>query len=262
MTSLSYAVSDSATMLRRDLLHMRRNAMVTVAFMGTPIVMLLLFGYVFGGAMSLALGNTSGGLSYIDYVVPGIIAMAVGSGCGATAISINLDMSEGIIARFRTMAISRVSVLTGHVIGNVIRLMLSVGLVIGVAVLMGFRSSAGPVGWIAVIGVIAMFALALTWLSVALGLVAGTPGGANLSTQLFWLLPFVSSTFVRPESMPSGLRWFAENQPFTAVIETVRGLLRGVPVGNHLVVAVIWCAIITAVGYVWARSAFNRDPAR
>ncbi|MDQ2743538.1 MAG: ABC transporter permease [Chloroflexota bacterium] len=258
MSTLSYAVSDSATMLRRDFRHMLRYPMMAISGVGTPTFFLLLFVYVFGGAM----GHALGGATYIDYVVPGILVMAVGSGSAATAINVNADMAEGIIARFRTMAISRASVLTGQVVASVIQTMVSIGLVIGIALLMGFRSTAGPAEWIAAIGVLAMLTLAFTWLAVAFGLVTKTPGGANSSTLPLLVLPFISSAFVRPDSMPAGLRWFAENQPFTPIIDTLRGLLLGAPIGHSADLAVAWCAGITLLGYLWARAAYNRDPAR
>ena len=169
-------------------------------------------------------------------------------------------MSEGIIARFRTMAISRTSVLTGQVLGSLIRTMISIVLVIGVALLMGFRPSAGPVAWIAALGVIALFTLALTWMAVVFGLIGKTPAGANSLSLIFQLiLPFTSSAFVRPDSMPTGMRWFAEYQPFTPVIDTLRGLLLGTPIGNSAVLAVAWCVGLTVVGFLWARAVYNRN---
>jgi len=218
---------------------------------------------VFGGTLGAGLGGGSRRGAYIDYVAPAIIIMTVGSGCATTAVNLCMDMTEGIIARFRTMAISRASVLTGQVAGSVIRTMISVSLVIGVALLMGFRPTAGPAAWITAIGLIALFALALTWLAVVFGLVTKTPAGANsLSLIPQLLLPFTSSAFVRPDSMPAGVRWFAENQPFTLVIDTLRGLLLGAPIGNRGIIAIAWCVGITVVGYLWARTAYNRYSAR
>jgi ABC-2 type transport system permease protein len=171
-------------------------------------------------------------------------------------------MSEGIIARFRTMAISRSSVLTGQVLGSLIRTMITIGLVIGVALLMGFRPSAGPVAWIAALGIIALFTFALTWMSVVFGLVGKTPAGANSLSLIFQLLSFTSSAFVRPDSMSGVVRWFASYQPFTPVINTVRGLLLGTPIGNSAVFAVAWCCFLTLIGYLWARAVYNRNPVR
>lgn len=212
MSTLAHTVSDSATMLRRDFRHLRRYPVMTVFTVLTPLFILLLFVYIFGGAMSAALGD--GGTSSVDYVVPGIIMMTVGSGCAATAVGVNTDKSEGIITRFRTMAISCESVLTGHVVGSFIRTAISLILVIAAATLIGFRPTAGPLEWLATIGLLSLAVLALTWLAVALGMAAKNPEGANGSTLLLQFGPFISSAFVRPETMPAGARWFAEHQPF------------------------------------------------
>ena len=254
----TYTVSDSATMLRRDFRHLRRYPVMTISNVGMPTIMLLLFVYVFGGAISSGLGGVA---SYVDYIVPGILMMTVGSGCAATAIGVNADMTEGIVARFRTMAISRGAVLTGRVAGSMIRTMLSVAIVIGVALLMGFRPTAGPAEWVAAIGFITLLILAFTWLAVAFGMVTKSPEGANSSTLLLQFGPFISSAFVDPDTMPAGVRWVAENQPFTPMIETLRGLLLGTPIGNSAVIAIAWCAGIALLGYLWARAAYGRDPA-
>jgi ABC-2 type transport system permease protein len=263
MSTHTYTVSDSATMLRRNLRHAVRYPSMTASVVAMPIVMLLLFVYVFGGAIGAGLGGASSGGGYIAYLVPGIILMTLGSGSMPTAVAVRTDMSEGIIARFRTMAIARVSVLTGHVVGSVITTMISTGVVIGVAVLIGFSSPAGPLAWMAVIGVITMVALALTWLAVAIGLASKTPEGAsNAVLPVSLLLPFLSSAFLPLNSMPSGVRWFAANQPFTHVIETIRGLLMGTPTGHDAILAVAWCAGIALAGYLWARWLYDRDLAR
>ena len=263
MNTLAYAVTDSATMLRRQLRHMLRYASVTVFLIGMPIVFLLLFVYVFGGTLGAGLGGPAGGRAeYLEYVVPGILLIAVAAGGTGTAISVAMDMTEGIMARFRTMAIFRPSVLTGHVLGSMIQTMLSLAVVTGVALLIGFRPTASPVEWVATVGVLAGITLAVTWLCVAFGLVTKTVEAAsNLPTPLVFL-PFLGSGFVPTESMPVGLRWFAEYQPFTPVINTVRGLLVGTAIGNSAVIAVAWCAGITLVSYLWARRLYNRDPIR
>jgi len=263
MSTLTYAVRDSATMLRRQLRHMLRYPSMTLQLVGMPIVFLLLFVYVFGGTLGAGLGGPSGGRAeYLEYVTPGILLMTVATACTGTAISVAMDMTEGIIARFRTMAIARASVLTGHVVGSLIQTMLSIAVVIGVALLIGFRPTAGLVEWAAATGVLALISLALTWLSVALGMVTkSVESASNLPTPLVFL-PFLGSGFVPTDSMPVGLRWFAEYQPFTPVIETVRGLLLGTPIGNSAVIAIAWCAGITVVGYLWAKKLYNRDPVR
>jgi ABC-2 type transport system permease protein len=253
------AVTDAATMLRRDFLHLRRYPLMTISGIGTPTIMLLLFVFVFGGAMSHSLGA---GASYINYLVPGILMMTLGSGCAATAIGVNMDMSEGVVARFRVMAISRASVLTGRVVGSIIRTLLSVILVIGVALVAGFRPTAGPVQWLEAFGFMALLTLALTWLALAMGMAAKSVAGANSSTLLLQFGPFISSGFVPPDTMPVGVRWFAENQPFTPMIDTMRGLLLGTPIGHSAVLAIAWCAVIAVGGYFWARAAYERNPVR
>ena len=263
MSTLSYAVADSATMLRRQLRHMQRYGSMTVLLIGMPIVFLLLFVYVFGGTLGNGLGGSSGGReAYVQYVTPGILLIAVASVAQGTAISVAMDMTEGIIARFRTMAIFRPSVLTGHVLGAMIETMLTLAVVVGVALLIGFRSSATPVEWVAAAGMLALIALALTWLTVALGMVTKSVEAASNLPMPLVFLPFLGSGFVPTESMPVGLRWFAEYQPFTPVMETVRGLLLGSAIGGSAAIAVAWCVGIALVGYLWARKLYDRDPIR
>jgi len=174
-----------------------------------------------------------------------------------------MDMNEGIITRFRTMAIARTSVLTGQVLGSLIRTIVTIVLVVGVALLIGFRPTTSPVAWIKALGVVALFTFAITWMGVVFGLIGKTPAGANSLSLIFQLLlPFTSSAFVSPDSMPVGVRWFAQYQPFTPVIDTLRGLLLGTPIGNSLVLAVAWCVVLTLVGYLWARAVYNRNSTR
>jgi ABC-2 type transport system permease protein len=262
MSTLSFALRDSATMLRRDVRHsLRHLPMTLISGLLVPIILLVLFVYVFGGAIGAGQGLVAHG-AYIDYLAPGIIILTVVSGGATTAINLCMDMSEGIIARFRTMAISRTSVLTGQVLGSLIRTMITIVLVIGVALLMGFRPTANPVAWIAALGVIALFTFALTWMSVVAGLVGKTPAGANSLSLIFQLLLFTSSALVPPDSMSGGVRWFAEYQPFTPVIDTVRGLLLGTPIGNSAVLSVTWCAGLSLIGYLLARAIYSRDPVK
>ncbi|MET9558705.1 ABC transporter permease, partial [Streptomyces sp. NPDC006645] len=236
MSSLSYTLADSATMLRRNLRHMLRYPSMTVLLAGMPVVFLLLFVYVFGGTLGAGIGTAgagSGGRSeYIVYVMPGILLMTVAAVAQGTAISVAMDMTEGIIARFRTMSISRGAILTGHVVGSLIQTMITLTIVIAVALLVGFRTDATPVEWLAAAGVIVMIAFAVIWLSVALGLVSKTVESASNLPMPLTLLPFLGSGFVPTDSMPAGLRWFAEYQPFTPVMETLRGLLTGTEIGN------------------------------
>ncbi len=260
MSALSLAARDSATMLRRDVRHSLRVPMMTISGICVPVLFLLLFAGVFGRALSAGLG-TAPGASYIDYLTPGILVMTAGFAAEGTAISVCTDASEGIFSRFRTMAISRSSVLNGQVAGSMIRTLITAAVVIAVAVLLGFRPTAGPVEWIAATGVFAMLALALIWLTVAFGLLAKTPAGANSLALLPAILPFVSSAFIPTGSMSGGVRWFAQNQPFTPIIDTVRGLLTGTGIGNSAMLAIAWCVGLTLAGYFWARALYNRRPA-
>jgi ABC-2 type transport system permease protein len=188
--------------------------------------------------------------------------MAVAGVAQGTAISVAMDLTEGIIARFRTMAIFRPSILTGHVLSAMTQTAASLAIVIGVALLIGFQPTASPVEWTATVGILALISLAITWLSVACGLVSKTVEAASNLPMPLLLLPFLGSGFVPTDSMPTALQWFADYQPFTPVIETLRGLLLGTAIGTSAIIAVAWCTAITLVSYLWARAAFNRDPAR
>ncbi len=263
MIAYPVVVTDSATMLRRNLRRMRRYPSLTFFIAGMPVVFLLLFVYVFGGTLGAGLGGVAGGRAeYIAYVLPGILVITVAGAAQGTAISVAMDMSEGIIDRFRTMAVARVSVLTGHVIGSIIQTLLALAIVMLVAVLIGFRPTTGPLEWVAATGVLTLAALAITWLSVALGMVSNSVETASNLPMFLILLPLLSSGFVPTDSMPDGLSWFAENQPFTPIIETIRGLLLGTPIGTSGLLAVAWCVAISIVGYLWARRLYERDRAR
>jgi ABC-2 type transport system permease protein len=263
MSTLAYAARDSRTMLRRNLRRMRRYPSMTLMLIGIPVILLLLFVYVFGGTLGAGLGGISGGRAeYANYVVPGILLISIASGATGTAVSVAMDMTEGIIARFKTMAIYRPSVLTGHVVGSVIQTVLGLAVLIGVALLVGFRPNASPLEWLAAAGVLVGTAVAITWLSVALGLASKTVEGASNLPMPLILLPFLGSGFVPTESMPTAVQWFAEYQPFTPIMETVRGLLLGTGIGADGWLAGAWCIAITVVGYVWAKRLYNRDPSR
>jgi ABC-2 type transport system permease protein len=255
---MSYTLTDSATMLRRDMRHMLRYPVMTISGIATPTLFLLLFRYVFGGAI----GAQGGAGSYVNYIVPGVLVMAVGSGGAATSININTDMTEGVIARLRTMAVSRTAVLAGQVVGSLLRTLLSLAVLVGVAVLIGFRPHTSVAGWCGVLGLLSLLTFAFTWLTAAIGMSAKTQAGANSGALPLMFLPFISSAFVDPSTMSTGVRWFAEHQPFTPIIDTVRALLAGNPVGNDGIVAVIWCVALTVVGVLWSRAAFDRLPNR
>ncbi len=259
MTSLSHTMTDSMTMLRRELLHQKRYPSVTVMVVFMPVTFLLLFVYVFGGTLGAGLGAFSGGRAeYLEYVVPGILLIAIASVAQGTSISVATDMTEGIVARFRTMAISRAAVLCGHVGGAMIQTMLGLGAVLVIALLIGFRPDASPVEWLALLGVLAMIAFAFSWLAVGAGAASKTVESSSNVLLPLLLLPFLGSGFVPTESMPTAVRWFAEYQPFTPFTETVRGLLTGAAIGNSLFATTLWCAALSIGGYLWARSSYDR----
>ncbi|MBS2964107.1 ABC transporter permease [Actinocrinis puniceicyclus] len=267
MSSLTYAVADSATMLRRTLRHVLRYPAMLAASLGVPVILLLLFVGILGRTLGAGLndGHAAGAThtgGYIDYVAPGIILMAVSSGCMATSVAVCVDLTEGIINRFRTMAISRAALLTGHVLASVIQTSVATALVIGVAVAMGWRPTGGPLAWLAAIGLLELLSFALTWLAVAIGLVSKTPESSSNTPMLIQFLPFLGSAFVPAASMPAGVRWFAEYQPFTPVNETLRGLLTGTAIGDNAWIALAWCLGILALGYWWARTVFRRGRLR
>ncbi|MEV0416178.1 ABC transporter permease [Streptomyces sp. NPDC050448] len=261
MSSFSLAVRDSSTMLRRNLLHARRYPSLTLNLLLTPVMLLLLFVYIFGGAMSGGLGGGGDRSAYIAYVVPGILLMTVGSTVIGAAVSVSTDMSEGIIARFRTMNIHRGSVLIGHVVGSVMQSIASVVLVGAVAVAIGFRSKdAGVLEWLAAFGLIALFALALTWIAVGMGMASPNAEAASNSAMPLILLPLISSAFTPIDSMPGWFQPIAEYQPFTPAIETLRGLLLGTEIGNNGWLALGWSIALIALGYRWSTAQFKRDP--
>ncbi|MFE7330831.1 ABC transporter permease [Streptomyces sp. NPDC057565] len=257
MSSLSLAVRDSSTMLRRNLLHARRYPSLTLNLLLTPVMLLLLFVYIFGDAMSGGAGRSA----YIAYIVPGILLMTIGSTVVGTAVSVSNDMTEGIIARFRTMAIHRGSVLIGHVVGSVLQSVASVVLVGAVAVAIGFRSTeATALEWLAAFGLLVLFALALTWIAVGMGLISPNAEAASNNAMPLILLPLLSSAFVPINAMPGWFQPIAEYQPFTPAIETLRGLLLGTEIGHNGWLAIVWCLGLAVLGYFWSASKFNSDP--
>ncbi|MFE6861730.1 ABC transporter permease [Nocardia sp. NPDC057668] len=239
-------------MAGRSFRHTLRSPDTMLMTIAIPIVILLMFVYVFGGAIQV-------GGDYIDYVVPGIILLCAGFGAATTAVSVATDMHNGIVDRFRAMAVSRTSLLAGHVAESVLRNLVTTGLVILVAVGLGFRPTADPLRWLAVLGVLAFYILALSWLAAALGLLAPNPEAANGFTFIFMFLPYISSAFVPVETLPSWLRGFAEHQPVTPVIETTRGLLMDAPIGSSGGVALAWCAAIAVIGYLAAGALYRRS---
>ncbi|WP_055698570.1 ABC transporter permease [Streptomyces silaceus] len=271
MSALSLAVRDSATMLRRNLLHVRRYPSLTLNLLLTPLVLLLLFVYVFGDVMSagIAAGGTADGgaeatsrAAYVAYLTPGILLMTLGTTLVGTAVSVANDMTEGIIDRFRTMAVHRGSVLIGRVAGSVLQAVASVVLVGAVGVAIGFRSvDASALEWLAALGLMVVLAVALTWVAIAVGMISPNGEAAGNNAVPLVILPFISSAFVPVDQMPGWFRPVAEYQPFTPAIETLRGLLLGTEIGHNGLLTLAWCLVLAAVGYVWSTSLFNRDPA-
>jgi ABC-2 type transport system permease protein len=257
MTTLAYAITDSRTMLRRNLRRLRRYPSMTLLLVGMPIVFLLLFVYVFGGQLSHGLGrglagDHAGRAGYLNYVTPGILLMTVAAAVQGTAIVVAMDMTTGINDRFRTMAVARSAVLAGHVLASAIQALASIAVVLAVAIALGFRPTADPLHWLGAIGVLMAFTLALIWLATALGLAAKSVETASNTPMFLTLLPFLGSGFVPTASMPTGLQQFAEYQPFTPVTETVRGLLTGTAIGTHAIAAIAWSVGLTLAAYLWA----------
>ena len=268
----AYLLSDSTTMLRRSLRRMRRYPSLTFFIAAIPVVLLLLFVYVFGGTLGAGLGapgtatgagaGASGREAYVAYVIPGIFLMTVAGVGQGTAITVAMDMTAGIVARFRTMAIARAAVLAGHVLGSVIQAALALAIVVVVALVVGFRPTTDPVSWLGALALLALVAFAISWLSVALGMVTGSVETASNLPMILTLFVFLSSAFVPTASMPQPLAWFAEHQPFTPITESLRSLLFGVPLGDNGLLAVAWCVVISVAAYVWALRLYERVPAR
>ncbi|WP_034270537.1 ABC transporter permease [Actinospica robiniae] len=259
MSSLTLAARDSSTMLRRNLLHARRYPSLTLNLLLTPIMLLLLFVFIFGNTFSSGISGVPNRTAYIAYVVPGLLLMTIGSTVVGTAVSVSNDMTEGIIARFRTMAIHRPSVLIGHVVGSVLQSILSVVLVGVVAVAIGFRSHASALEWLAAFGLLVLFALALTWIAVGMGLISPSAEAASNNAMPLILLPLISSAFTLIRSMPGWFQPIAEYQPFTPAIETLRGLLLGSAVGHNGWLAIAWCLGLAVIGYFWSTATFNSN---
>ncbi|MDR3202309.1 MAG: ABC transporter permease [Bifidobacteriaceae bacterium] len=273
MTTLAHSAADAGTMLRRNLIHIKHYPSLPILLAGTPVVVLLLFVYVLGGALGDGLGGGLGGDSgaysgggragYLAYVMPGIAVITIACAAQGTAISVASDMTQGIVARFRSMAISRGAVLTGHVLGSLIQAVAAVALVFATAAIMGYRPAAGFPGWLGALGAAALIALAVIWMAVAMGLAARSVESASNTPMFLMILPFLGSGFAPTDSMPSALRWFADAQPFTPFIETVRALLDGARPGwGDLGATLIWCAVIVGGSYLLAVRLYSRKSVR
>ena len=248
----THLLDDTAVLTGRTLRHVTRSVDTIITTAVTPIVMMLLFVYVFGSAIH------TGATSYIDYMLPGILLITIASGVAYTALRLFTDMSNGIFARFQSMPIARSGVLWAHVLTSLIAIGISLVIVVAVALLMGFRSSAGPIAWLAVAGILLLFTLALTWLAVIPGLTAKTAEGAGVFAYPLIFLPFVSSAFVPTDGMAAPVQWFAEHQPVTPIIDTVRDLFAGQPLGNEVWIALGWCVGLLVVAYAAAMAVYRR----
>jgi ABC-2 type transport system permease protein len=244
--------SDTAVLTGRSLSHIMRSMDTIITTAVTPIALMLMFVYVFGGAID------TGTDDYVNYLLPGILLITIGSGIAYTAYRLFLDLQGGIFERFQSMPIARSSVLWAHVLTSLVANLISIVLVVLVALLMGFRSGAGVLDWLAVAGILVIFTLALTWIAVIAGLSAKTVDGASAFSYPIIFLPFVSSAFVPTETMPGPVRWFAENQPVTSIVNTIRDLLAQQPVGADIWVALAWCVGILAIAYGFAMTAYRR----
>jgi len=243
--------TDSTIMLRRNFKHILRNPFTIVNGALMPVFIMLMFVYVLGNAFNV-------GEHYVEYATPGLVLLAITYGLSATAVSVNSDMTKGIINRFKVMNVSRGAVLNGHVVATMLGCLIASAVIIGMAFALGFRSSASPLDWLGVIGIIVATAFAAAWLTVALGIAAKTPESAGLTVVPLILLPFLSSAIVPAAKMGQGVRQFGEYQPFTPIIESLRGLLAGHPSGGYAAAALAWCAGIALVGYLWALATFKK----
>jgi ABC-2 type transport system permease protein len=251
MTAIYWAASDSLTLIGRNVRHSLRSIDAMTTAVALPVMILLLFTYVFGGAI-----NAPG--DYLDYVVPGIVLLAAGFGSASTAVAVCEDMTTGVVDRFRSLPIAGSAVLAGHVVASVLRNVISTALVIAVALVLGFDPRASALDWLAVAALLLAFMTAVSWLAACVGLVARSAEAANAFAFVVMFLPYVSSAFVPTATMPAGLRWFAEHQPVTPVVDAVRALTLGTPAGSDAWVGLAWCAAVAIAGCAGAAVLFRR----
>ena len=249
---MSHVLSNANVMLGRSMRHVTRSVDTIITVTLTPIAMMLLFVYVFGGAIQAGTDN------YVNYLLPGILLIAIASGISYTAFRLFNDLQGGIFERFHSMPIARSSVLWGHVLTSLVSNGISVVVIVLVALLMGFRSSAGVLPWLAAAGILALFTLALSWVAVIAGLSASSPDGASAFSYPLIFLPFISSAFVPTDTMPGPVRAFAEHQPVTSIVNTIRALFEKQPVGGEIWTALAWCTGILIVAYALAMATYHR----
>lgn len=248
----AHFAGDTAVLTGRSLRHILRSPDTIITTAVTPVAIMILFVFVFGGAID------TGSSSYIDYMLPGILLITIASGIAYTAYRLFMDLQGGIFERFQSMPIARSSALWAHVLTSLVANLVSLAVVVGVAFLMGFRTGAGVLAWLAVAGILILFTLALTWLAVIAGLSAKTVDGASAFSYPLIFLPFISSAFVPTDTMPAPVAWFADNQPVTPIVNTIRALFAGQPVGDDIWIALAWCVGILVVAYVTAMSIYRR----
>jgi ABC-2 type transport system permease protein len=251
-TRPSRFLTDTWILTGRSMRHITRSLDTIVTVTITPIALVLLFTYVFGGALA------TGADTYVTYLLPGILLITIASGIAYTALRLYTDLQSGIFQRFHSMPISRSSILWAHVLTSLVSNGLSLVIVVAVALVMGFRSPAGPLAWLGVAGILALFTLALTWVAVIAGLAAKSPDGAGAFAYPLIFLPFISSAFVPTETMPGPVRWFAEHQPVTSIVDTIRQLLASGPIGGDIWIALAWCVGILVVAYGFAMTVYRR----
>ncbi|TDW77096.1 ABC transporter permease [Kribbella pratensis] len=250
----TYFLSDTLALTVRTLRHITRSLDTIITTVLTPVALMLMFVYVFGGAIST-------GSKYINFMLPGILLITIASGISYTAFRLFMDLKSGILERFQSMPIARSGLLWAHVVTSMVANLIALVIVVGVALLMGFRSSAGVLAWLAVTGILLLSTLALTWLAVIPGLTAGSVESAGAFAYPLIFLPFVSSAFVPTETMPGPVRWFAEHQPVTSIVDTIRALFAEQPVGNAIWTALAWCVGVLVAAYVLAMVAYRRKSA-
>lgn len=257
-----HIVKDTLTMTSRNLRHNLRMPSGIIVVIALPLIFLLLFVYVFGG--TLGAGLTVGGTrqEYLSFITPAILLMAATSATQMIAVWISSDMKEGIVARFRTMPIAPSSVLAGHVYGGILLVIFTTATLLGVTLLLGYQPLATPQHWFALAGFLLLIAIALAWFTVALGLAAQGPETASNSTMLLMILPLLSNGFVPTDTLPVGLRWFADHQPFTPIITTIRSLLSGNPDIDAIIWAISWCTLVSVIGYAWSMRLYKSRAAR
>jgi len=248
----SHLLSDTSVLTGRSMRHITRSLDTIITVTITPIALMLLFTYVFGGALA------TGTDIYVTYLLPGILLITIASGIAYTALRLYTDLQSGVFQRFHSMPISRAAILWAHVLTSLVSNGLSLVIVVAVALVMGFRSPAGPLAWLGVVGILALFTLALTWVAVIAGLAAKSPDGAGAFAYPLIFLPFISSAFVPTDTMPGPVRWFAEHQPVTSIVDTIRRLLAAEAVGDEIWIALAWCVGLLVVAYGFAMLVYRR----